>query len=120
MGEFHCLNCYLAEEEDDAVWQCKTRKELYAHLLDHRDQGHKVPADAIRRVIAEMAGIPWVSQQHEFEDLMAKLAAPNSTMNEFMQTVRTANSKRLAALMDEFVDVLCDLDNLDWPDDDDY
>ena len=93
--------------------------ELYKHLLDHRDKGHKVPADAIRRIMAEIAGVPWKSQQHEFEDLMAKLAAPNSIMNEFMQTIQTANRKRLTALMDEFVDVLCDLDNLDWPEDED-
>jgi len=107
---FECLNCSLADEY--LIWHFKTRTELYNHLLDHRDHGHKVPADAIRRVLAEIAGVPWVSQQHEFEDLMAKLAAPNSIMNEYMQSVRTANAKRLAALMDEFVDALCDLDNL--------
>ena len=116
---YECLNCSLAEDDDAVVWHCKTRMELYKHLLDHRDKGHKVPADAIRRIMAEIAGVPWKSQQHEFEDLMAKLAAPNSIMNEFMQTIQTANRKRLTALMDEFVDVICDLDNLDWPEDED-
>ena len=115
--DFECLNCSLIDKH--VIWSCKTRMELYKHLLDHRDKGHKVPADAIRRIMAEIAGVPWKSQQHEFEDLMAKLAAPNSIMNEFMQTIQTANRKRLTALMDEFVDVLCDLDNLDWPEDED-
>jgi hypothetical protein len=37
-----------------------------------------------------------------------------------MQAVRRANAKRLAGLMEEFVDALCDLDNLEWPPEDEY
>jgi len=113
-GGFECLACKLIPEEYSS-WHGKSHREAYEHLLAHRDRQHKVPADAIRRIMAEIAGVPWKSQQHEFEDLMEKLAAPNSVMDEFMQTARTANAKRLAVLINEFADALADLDNLEWP-----
>ena len=119
MDGFECLNCKLVPEEYTS-WHGADHQSAYEHILEHHAHGHNVPADAFRRLIAEIGGIPWKSQQHEFEDLMEKLAAPNSTMNEFMQTVRTANAKRLAAMMDEFADALCDLDNLEWPPEDEF
>ena len=114
---YQCINCKLMPDEY-ASWSAKTRTELFAHLMDHKDCGDKVPHSAIMRITKEISDIPQEHWENEFTTLMAKLAAPNSVMNDFVNTVRRANTKRLAGLMDEFVDALCDLDNLEWPPED--
>jgi len=116
---YECLNCKLAKEEYGS-WHGKTRMELFNHFLDHKENGDKVPHSAIMRVTEEISNIPQEHWENEFNALMAKLAAPNGALKDFIHTVRTANAKRLAALMEEFVDALCDIDELRWPPEDEY
>lgn len=115
---FECLNCKLLPEEYGS-WHGKTRMELFNHFMDHKDCGDKVPHSAIIRLTKEISAIPQDHWENEFKALMRKLAAPNGALKEFLQTERTARAKRIAKFINEFADALADLDNLEWPLEDD-
>jgi hypothetical protein len=113
---YQCINCKLMPSEY-ASWSGKTRTELFNHLMDHKDCGDKVPLSAITRIAEELSNIPQEHWDNEFNALMRKLATPNGILKEFLQENHAANAKRLAALIEEFVDALCEIDNLDWRED---
>ena len=111
---YQCINCKLMPDEY-ASWQGKTRTDVFKHFMDHEDCGDKVPLSALRRITEELANIPQEHWENEFNTLMRKLAAPNGAMKDFMKTVHAANVKRIGELINEFADAVCDLDELNWP-----
>lgn len=115
---YQCINCKLMPDEY-ASWSAKTRMTLFAHLMEHQDCGDKVPLSAIKRITEELAKIPQEHWDTEFHKLMTKLAAPNNALRDFMWSVHDANRKRIDELMTEFTNALAEMDNLDWPSNDD-
>lgn len=116
---YECLNCKIIPEEYSS-WHGKTRMDLFNHFMEHRANGDKVPLDAITRITEEISLIPEEHWENEFNALMARLAAPNSLMKEFMDSIQAAYSIRLAELMNEFTNVLADMDNLEFPPEDEF
>lgn len=104
---FECLACELVLEEYSS-WRCDTHTELYWHLLDHRDAGHKVPVKAITRVLSELHNRDTLN---EIEALMYRLAAPDTAFREFVARVK------ICMIVEDLFSALSELDELNWPPD---
>ena len=102
---YQCIACKLLDD-DYATWSTEDAGELYSHLLDHQEAGHKVPLAAVRRVIAEIVAGP---RSKEGEEILHRLLGP---------TVGFQALIRVARAWDELEKVLTELDALDWPEDD--
>ena len=116
---YQCINCKLMPDEY-ASWHGKTRMDVFNHFMDHEDCGDKVPLSAIKRITEELSTIPQEHWEHEFNTLMRKLAAPNGQGSRINHIVHAANVKRIGEFINEFADAVCDLDNLDWPPEDEF
>jgi GTPase involved in cell partitioning and DNA repair len=100
-------------------WHGKTRTELFNHLMDHKDRGDKVPFSAIHRIGMELANIPEEHWNQELVILMNKLSSSNGTLKQFLDMYRVNHRKQVKHLLEELFAVIANLDDLDWPEDDD-
>lgn len=115
---YECLNCKLMPEEYGA-WHGKTRMELFNHFMDHKDCGDKVPMSAIVRLTKEISAIPQEHWENEFKALMGRLEPPSNVLKEFMYLSESVNREHIKNLLDRLVDAIADLDELNWPVEDD-
>jgi hypothetical protein len=55
-GGLECCGCRFLDRADHAVggyFNAATERDMLEHLQRHKDAGHKVPAEAFDRLIAE-------------------------------------------------------------------
>lgn len=105
---YQCISCRLLKEEY-TTWSCNDVKQLYIHLLDHRDLGHQVPVNAFKRVMAEITGVRYISDEEALEALMYKLASPNIVFNHMVTVGR---------MRKEFAEILEVFETFNWPPED--